>query len=80
MAEKEYPPAFENEGGVSVPHVPTESERLRCAFSAKAGAECPVTEKMKKKEFEAPTRPADCTTCIYHPHNNLKKAFVRANK
>ncbi len=80
MDRAEYPPAFEDEGGVSIPHVPTEKESRFCAFSSRAGADCPAAKKIKSGGSEAPTKPTGCAACAYHPYRHLKKAFVKAGR
>ena len=63
---KEYPEAFEDEGGAQIPHIPTTEEKENCAFAEKAGIKCLRTES--------------CGSCFYHPHHKvIEKLFARAN-
>lgn len=52
-----YPPSVEDEGGVEVPHEPTEEEVLDCAFAERADTRCPAGKN----------RTINCRNCSYHP-------------
>jgi len=69
MDKGTFPPAFDNEGGVQVPHVPEQDEMDSCTFAKKARKECPA---MERKEVA-------CGTCQCNIHNiAFEKAFVHA--
>lgn len=71
--KKIYPPPYEDEGGVHIPHIPTEEEMEYCAFAKEAGVEC----LRKEFIFGAPSQQRSCGTCTYHPYKKaIKKMFI----
>ena len=64
MAKKQFPLAFEDEGGVSVLHIPTKEEMENCAFAQNAGKSCPIGLSVAG----APTPQRGCGACTFHPH------------
>ncbi len=62
-----FPPASDDEGGVSVPHKPTEEEMRHCALAQQAKTKCPL---LKDGAF-------NCGNCV--PQKELmKKMYVKA--
>jgi len=58
-----YPPAFDDEGGVMVPHIPTNKEREGCVFAKRAMVSClrqkPGTDKINDR--------ITCLNCFINP-------------
>ena len=65
-----YPAAFEDEGGVMIPHLPDKEEMERCAFASRAGVSC----LRQKKETTEIVEKINCGNCFLHP---FKYAFAR---
>ncbi len=81
MAKKReiFPPAYDVEGGVPIPHIPKHREMDRCAFAQRAGTKCPLERKIRQQVIGALTQETTCGTCPYNWNIALKKAFVRAH-
>ncbi|MFH1582557.1 MAG: hypothetical protein ABIA08_02270 [bacterium] len=56
MTKELYPAAFEDEGGVSIPHIPTDEEMANCVFAKRTDTKCPG---------------GNCSACLCHPWRSV---------
>jgi len=77
VTAKAYPPSVDDEGGVSVPHIPTDEEMGNCAFAKRAGASCLRRDPWTKEIADWIT----CLNCFLYPTKGLKdRFFIKAER
>ena len=77
VMDKAYPSRVDDEGGVSVPHIPTDEEMGKCAFAQRAGTSCLRRDPWTKEIADWIT----CLNCFLYPTNGLgDRFFIKAER
>lgn len=65
-----FPIAYDDEGGVPVPHIPTKEETESCAWASRVGTVCPRKEGKTTVAGDS-SEVVNCSTCSYNPREHF---------